>query len=423
MAQESSDGKWWVQGLLEGAKYYLLKLRIRLIIITDIFQCLRNTITCNVKRKKRSDGCGHKANSAASGNIPANGRLSMGGGERAGHATPAPKLEDNNTGGLSVRSLLPPPIIAYRCLSSELPADQKPLTPCVTAAGFHENHQLRRQLCQSSEVTSQLLRSLLDFMRHVASFGLGLVRLDICQESERHTDVMDAIINHLGLELRSKRSLFGADLHMTEKVQDVLGTFYVISELPPDCFGAYVISMTTASSNVFTVELLQQECRQWEAGVTPTLGKIQGDYVLLGNSSRRRGKKREKFYQGLSDVDKLMAAEGKMRTSNGDAAGYDLVVVDAMHKEKFASSHARQIAGQRRISSMGFARRKEEYNNSFCLCGSQYCHGSYLNLGVEIHKMLSRSGIIRYVEFMNLDTASKKRRKDANFSYGVDTEN
>ncbi|EFJ19066.1 hypothetical protein SELMODRAFT_111216 [Selaginella moellendorffii] len=120
--------------------------------------------------------------------------------------------------------------------------------------------------------------SLLDFMRQVSSFGLGLVRLDIRQESERHTDVMDAITNHLGLgsyrswpetkrqewlltELRSKRPLFGADLPMTEEVQDVLGTFYVISELPADCFGAYVISMATAPSDVLTVELLQRECR------------------------------------------------------------------------------------------------------------------------------------------------------------------
>lgn len=41
--------------------------------------------------------------------------------------------------------------------------------------------------------------SLLDFMRQVSCFGLGLVKLDIRQESDRHTDVMDAITNHLGI--------------------------------------------------------------------------------------------------------------------------------------------------------------------------------------------------------------------------------
>ncbi|KAL2928931.1 Phosphoenolpyruvate carboxylase 1 [Bienertia sinuspersici] len=39
--------------------------------------------------------------------------------------------------------------------------------------------------------------SLLDFMRQVSTFGLSLVKLDIRQESNRHTDVMDAITKHL----------------------------------------------------------------------------------------------------------------------------------------------------------------------------------------------------------------------------------
>lgn len=62
-------------------------------------------------------------------------------------------------------------------------------------------------------------------------------------------------------ELRGKRPLFGADLPMTEEIKDVLETFRVIGELPPDSFGAYVISMATAPSDVLIVELLQRECR------------------------------------------------------------------------------------------------------------------------------------------------------------------
>nr|AVN87068.1 phosphoenolpyruvate carboxylase 1 [Selenicereus undatus] len=120
--------------------------------------------------------------------------------------------------------------------------------------------------------------SLLDFMRQVTTFGLCLVRLDIRQESERHTDVMDAITKHLEIgsyrewsekkrqewllsELKSKRPLFGANLPKTEEVAEVLDTFHVISELPPDSFGAYIISMATAPSDVLAVELLQRECR------------------------------------------------------------------------------------------------------------------------------------------------------------------
>ncbi|GMH12624.1 hypothetical protein Nepgr_014465 [Nepenthes gracilis] len=119
--------------------------------------------------------------------------------------------------------------------------------------------------------------SLLDYMRQVSTFGLSLVKLDIRQESDRHTDVMDAITQHLGIgsyrewpeqrrqewllsELRGKRPLFGPDLPKTDEIADVLDTFHVISELPSDSFGAYIISMATAPSDVLAVELLQREC-------------------------------------------------------------------------------------------------------------------------------------------------------------------
>lgn len=119
--------------------------------------------------------------------------------------------------------------------------------------------------------------SLLDFMRQVSCFGLSLVKLDIRQESERHTDALDAITNYLGIgsyrdwseeqrqdwllsELQGRRPLFGPDLPTSGEVKDVLDTFRVIAELPTDCFGAYIISMATAPSDVLAVELLQREC-------------------------------------------------------------------------------------------------------------------------------------------------------------------
>nr|BAZ95844.1 phosphoenolpyruvate carboxylase gene [Flaveria bidentis] len=119
--------------------------------------------------------------------------------------------------------------------------------------------------------------TLLDFLRQVSTFGLSLVRLDIRQESERHTDVLDAITQHLEIgsyrewsedkrqqwlleELSGKRPLFGPDLPQTEEIADVLDTFHVLAELPSDCFGAYIISMATSPSDVLAVELLQREC-------------------------------------------------------------------------------------------------------------------------------------------------------------------
>ncbi|MQM17452.1 hypothetical protein Taro_050423 [Colocasia esculenta] len=134
--------------------------------------------------------------------------------------------------------------------------------------------------------------SLLDFLRQVSTFGLSFVRLDIRQESDRHTDVIDAITTHLGIgsyrdwpeekrqewllsELRGKRPLFGPDLPQTEEIADVLETFHVIAELPSDSFGAYIISMATAPSDVLAVELLQRECRVKEPlRVVPLFEKL-----------------------------------------------------------------------------------------------------------------------------------------------------
>nr|ARK19505.1 phosphoenolpyruvate carboxylase [Cyperus esculentus] len=119
--------------------------------------------------------------------------------------------------------------------------------------------------------------SLLDFLRQVSTFGLSLVRLDIRQESERHTDVIDCITKYLGIgsyrewseekrlewllsELTGKRPLIPQDLPQTDEIKDVLDTFHVLAELPSDNFGAYIISMATSTSDVLAVELLQREC-------------------------------------------------------------------------------------------------------------------------------------------------------------------
>ncbi|RRT75280.1 hypothetical protein B296_00028278 [Ensete ventricosum] len=143
--------------------------------------------------------------------------------------------------------------------------------------GDRDGKKCSRSLCSCGDRTIAD-GSLLDFLRRVSTFGLCLVRLDIRQESDRHSDVLDAITNHLGIgsyhewpevkrqewllyELRGKRPLFGPDLPQTEEIADVLQTFHVIAELPSDSFGAYIISMATAPSDVLAVELLQRECR------------------------------------------------------------------------------------------------------------------------------------------------------------------
>ena len=115
---------------------------------------------------------------------------------------------------------------------------------------------------------------LLDLIRRLYCFRLTLVRLDLRQEAERHTEVLGAVTRSLGLgsyaewdeekrlafllrELSSGRPLLRPDLESNERIRDVLETFSVAAEVGPDSLGAYVISMARAPSDILAVELLQ----------------------------------------------------------------------------------------------------------------------------------------------------------------------
>lgn len=58
-------------------------------------------------------------------------------------------------------------------------------------------------------------------------------------------------------ELTGKRPLLPPNVDMPKEVANVINTFKVISELPPDSLGAYVISMAQSASDVLAVVLLQ----------------------------------------------------------------------------------------------------------------------------------------------------------------------
>ncbi|WNJ96395.1 phosphoenolpyruvate carboxylase [Vibrio ruber] len=118
--------------------------------------------------------------------------------------------------------------------------------------------------------------SLLDTLRRIKAFGVHLVRLDIRQESTRHSDVLSELTRYLGLgdydqwsesdkiafltnELSSKRPLIPRDWEPSEPVQEVLDTCRIIAANPKEAFGAYVISMARTASDVLAVHLLLQE--------------------------------------------------------------------------------------------------------------------------------------------------------------------
>jgi phosphoenolpyruvate carboxylase len=135
------------------------------------------------------------------------------------------------------------------------------------------------ELCDRSLVaTGQELVAagrLSDVLRRVATFGQTLVRLDIRQHAERHVQALDAVTRHLGTgsyaewnEDRRVTFLRSAlrepprpellEIAASEEVTDVFETLRTVAALGPESFGAYVVSMAQAPSDVLAVEFMQR---------------------------------------------------------------------------------------------------------------------------------------------------------------------
>ena len=114
---------------------------------------------------------------------------------------------------------------------------------------------------------------LLDLLRRIKCFGVNLVRLDIRQDSDRHTEALSEITQYLDLgdyqqweeerkqqfllqELASKRPLIPADWQPSDQVKEVLDTCAVVAKQPTEALGCYIISMARQASDVLAVELL-----------------------------------------------------------------------------------------------------------------------------------------------------------------------
>ncbi|WP_202307932.1 phosphoenolpyruvate carboxylase [Dryocola clanedunensis] len=117
---------------------------------------------------------------------------------------------------------------------------------------------------------------LLDTLRRVKSFGVPLVRIDVRQESTRHTEALGEMTRYLGIgdyeswseadkqaflirELNSKRPLLPRQWEPSEETREVLETCKVVAEAPHGSIAAYVISMAKTPSDVLAVHLLLKE--------------------------------------------------------------------------------------------------------------------------------------------------------------------
>ncbi len=119
---------------------------------------------------------------------------------------------------------------------------------------------------------------LLDLMRRAKCFGINLARIDIRQESSRHTQLIaefvkkkynknyfkfteDEKINFLKSKLTSTKSYINKFKFSNKENNEVWSTFKILADEPSECLGAYVISMTTSVSDILSVSFLQKEAK------------------------------------------------------------------------------------------------------------------------------------------------------------------
>ncbi len=119
---------------------------------------------------------------------------------------------------------------------------------------------------------------LLDLMRRAKCFGINLARLDIRQESSRHSETISEVVkkkyksNYLDWNEDKKLKFLISKIKKKQNILknfnfrnkdniEVWSTFKILAEEPSECLGAYVISMTSSASDILSVSFLQQEAK------------------------------------------------------------------------------------------------------------------------------------------------------------------
>ena len=159
--------------------------------------------------------------------------------------------------------------------------NKKPLDPKKLLRSKEEILKPLRVVRQSLEQNNNENLSngeLLDLMRRAKCFGINLAKLDIRQESSRHSQLIGEFvkkkynkdylklsekekIDFLKSKLNSKKNIINKFQFKNKENKEVWSTFNLLSNEPSECLGAYVISMTSSASDILSVSFLQKEAK------------------------------------------------------------------------------------------------------------------------------------------------------------------
>ena len=161
-------------------------------------------------------------------------------------------------------------------------------------------------------------RELENLICQVEIFDFNLTQLDIRQESSRHADALNEILEYLQLlpqpynelseeqriawltsELQTRRPLIPAELPFSEKTNDVIETFRILRSLQQE-FGikicqTYIISMCREVSDVLEVLLLAKESSLFDPVVAVGTIRVVPLFETVEDLQRSRNVMRELF--------------------------------------------------------------------------------------------------------------------------------
>ncbi len=171
-----------------------------------------------------------------------------------------------------------------------------------------------RQSLEENQNENLASGELLDLMRRAKCFGINLARLDIRQESSRHSKLIAEYIkrklkqnyykwsekkkiNFLVNQIKKKRNLFSNFKFKNKENNEVWSTFKTVSKQPDECLGAYVISMTSSISDIITVSFLQKEAKiKNKLRVVPLFETLDD---LINSKTIMQSLFKEKWYRKL----------------------------------------------------------------------------------------------------------------------------
>ena len=168
--------------------------------------------------------------------------------------------------------------MTHRAIEQHL-VNKKPLNKKILLSSTEEilkPLRIVRESLEKNQNENIASGELLDLMRRAKCFGINLARLDIRQESSRHSQLIAELvkkkfkknynnfteeekINFLKSKINTKKNVINKFKFTNRENYEVWSTFKTLANEPPECLGAYVISMTTSASDILSVLFLQKE--------------------------------------------------------------------------------------------------------------------------------------------------------------------